>query len=63
MLRNRVGSLLNEPRKPLEMIAGSDKCCDTDPFADLDKDVDQTEENWSPWVQSARAKASPVFSI
>ena len=48
LLRNRVGSLLIEPWKPLEMIADSDKGCDTDPFVDLDKDVDQTEENWAP---------------
>ena len=40
------------------MIAGSDKGSDTDPFADLDKDEDQTEENLAPWVQSACAKAS-----
>ena len=34
----------------------------TDPFTDLDKDEDQTEENLAPWAQSACAKAS-VFAL
>ena len=62
LLQSRVRSVLIEPRKSLEKIAGSDKGFDTDLFADLDKDEDQTEENWAPWVQSACAKAS-VFAL
>ena len=58
LLQSRVGSLLIESRKPPGMKAGSDKGSDTDPFTDLDKDEDQTEENLAPWVQSACAKAS-----
>ena len=50
------GSLLIEPCKPPEMIAGSDKGSDSDPFAELDKD------EWASWVQSACAKAS-VFAL
>ena len=46
----------------LRKIAGSDKGFDTDLFADLDKDEDQTEKNLAPWVQSACAKAS-VFTL
>ena len=62
LLRSRVRSVLIEPRKSLEKIAGSDKGFDTDLFADLDKDEDHTEKNWAPWVQSACAKAS-VFAL
>ena len=40
LLRSRVRSVLIEPRKSLEKIAGSDKGFDTDLFADLDKDED-----------------------
>ena len=54
--------MLIEPRKSHEKIAGSDKGFDTNLFADLDKDEDQTEKNWTPWVQSAFAKAS-VFAL
>ena len=61
-LQSRVGSLLIESHKPPGMKAGSDKGSDTDPFTDLDKDEDQTEENLAPWVQSACAKAS-VFAL
>ena len=43
LLQSRVGSLLNELRSSPEMIAGGDKGSDTDRFADLDKDEDQTE--------------------
>ena len=56
------GSVLIEPRKSPEMIAGSDKGFDADLFAYLDKVEDQTEKNWAPWVQSACAKAS-VFAL
>ena len=35
--------MLIEPRKSHEKIAGSDKGFDTDIFADLDKDENQTE--------------------
>ena len=62
LLRSRVGSVLIEPRKPPGMKAGNDKGFDTDLFADLDKDEDQTEKNWAPWEQSACAKAS-VFAL
>ena len=62
LLRSRVGSVLIEPRKSPEKIAGSDKGFDTNLFADLDKEEDQTEKNWAPWVQSACAKAS-VFAL
>ena len=62
LLRSRVGSVLIEPRKSPEKIAGSDKGFDTDIFAELDKDGDQTEKNWVPWVLSACAKAS-VFAL
>ena len=62
LFQSRVGSLLIESRKPPGMKAGSDKGSDTYPFTDLDKDEDQTEENWAPWVQSACAKAS-VFTL
>ena len=54
--------MLIEPRKSPEKIAGSDKGFDTNLFADLDKEEDQTEKNWAPWVQSACAKAS-VFAL
>ena len=50
LLRSRVGSVLMEPCKPPEKIAGSDKGFATSLFADLDKDEDQTEKNWVPWV-------------
>ena len=43
--QSRVGSVLIKPRKSPEKIAGSDKGCDTELFADLDKDEDQTEKN------------------
>ena len=62
LLRSRVGSVLIEPRKSHEKIAGSDKGFDTDLVADLDKEEDQTVKNWAPWVQSACAKAS-VFAL
>ena len=62
LLRSRVGSVLIEPRKSPEKIAGSDKGFDTNLFADLDKNEDQTEKNWAPWVLSACAKAS-VFAL
>ena len=62
LLQSRVGPVLIEPRKSPEKIAGSDKGFDSDLFADLDKDEDQTEKNWAPWVQSACAKAS-VFAL
>ena len=42
LLQSRVGSVLIEPCKSPEKIAGSDKGFDTDLFADLDKDEDQT---------------------
>ena len=51
--------MLIEFRKSTEKIAGSDKGFDT---ADLDKDENQTEKNWAPWVQSVCAKAS-VFAL
>ena len=54
--------MLIEPCKSPEKIAGSDNGFDTDLLADLDKDEDQTEKNWAPWVQSACAKAS-VFTL
>ena len=38
LLRSRVGSVLIEPRKSPEKIAGSGKGFDADLFADLDKD-------------------------
>ena len=50
LLRSRVGSVLIEPRKSPEKIAGSGKGFVTDLLADLDKDEDQTENNWAPWV-------------
>ena len=62
LFRSRVGSVLIELRKSHEKIAGSDKGFDTDLFADLDKDEDQTEKKWAPWVQSACAKVS-VFAL
>ena len=62
LIELRVGSLLIRSRKPPGMKAGSDKGSDTDPFTDLYKDEDQTEENWALWVQSACAKAS-VFAL
>ena len=62
LLQSRVGSLLIKTHQPPGMKAGSDKVSDTDPFTDLDKDEDQTEENWAQWVQSACAKAS-VFTL
>ena len=62
LLRSRVGSVLIKPCKSPEKIAGIDKGFDTDLFADLDKEEDQTEKNWAPWVQSACAKAS-VFAL
>ena len=49
--QSKVGQLQIEPCKSPEMIAGSDKGSDTDPFADLDKDEDQTEKSWAQWVQ------------
>ena len=49
--------MLIEPHKSPEKIAGSDKGFDTALLTDLDKDEDQTEKNWAPWVQSACAKA------
>ena len=60
--RSRVGSVLIEPCKSPKKIAGSDKGFDTNLFADIDKDEDQTEKNWASWVQSASAKAS-VFAL
>ena len=57
-----MGSVLIEPRKSPEKIACSDKGSDTNPFADLDKNEDQTEKNWAPWVRSACAKAL-VFAL
>ena len=46
LLRSRVGSLRSSPvLKSPEMTTGSDKGSNTDSFADLDKDEDQTEEN------------------
>ena len=48
--------------KSPEMIAGSDKGSDINPFADLDKHEDQAEKNWAPWLQSMCAKAS-VFAL
>ena len=47
-------------RLTAEMIAGSDEGSDTDPFADLDKNKDQTEKNLASWVQSVFAKASVI---
>ena len=55
LLRSSARSLLIELCKSPVMIAGSDNGSDTDPFADIDKDEDQTEENWAPLVQSACA--------
>ena len=57
-----MGSVLIKPRKSHEKIAGSCKGFDTNLFADLDKDEDQTEKNWAPGVQSVCAKAS-VFAL
>ena len=37
--------MLIKPHKPPEIIAGSEKGSDIDPWADLDKDEDQIEEN------------------
>ena len=54
--------MLIEHSKSSEKRAGSDKGFDTDVFADQDKDENQTEKNWAPWVQSACAKAS-VFAL
>ena len=51
------GSLLIELRKSPEMIDGSEKGSNIHPFADLDKDKDQAEETWAPWLQSMCAKA------
>ena len=62
LLQSRVGSVLIEPRKSPEKIAGSDKGLDANLFADLDKEENQTEKNCAPWVQSACAKAS-VFAL
>ena len=62
LLLSRVGSVLIEPRKSPEKIAGSDKGFDADLLADLGDDEDPTEKNWAPWVQSACAKAS-VFAL
>ena len=53
--------MLIEPCKSPEKIAGSDEGFDIDLFAGLDKDGDQTEKNWAPWVQLACVKAS-VFT-
>ena len=50
------------PYESPEKIAGSDEGFDTDLFADPDKNEDQTEKNWAPWVQSACAKPS-VFAL
>ena len=60
LLRSRVGSLLIKPHKPSELIASSDKGSDTYPFADLDKDEDQAEKTWAPWVQVSMCQS---FSI
>ena len=62
LLRSRVESVLIEPRKSPEKIAGSDKGFNTNHFTDQDKVRDQTEKNWAPCVQSACAKAS-VFAF
>ena len=48
--------------KSPEKIGGSDEGFDTDLLADPNKNEDQTEKNWAPWVQSACAKAS-VFAL
>ena len=46
LLQSRVGCTADTVREvTAEMIASSDKGSDTDPFADLDEDEDQTEEN------------------
>ena len=45
------------PYKSPEKIAGSDEGFDTNLFADPDKNEDQTDKNWTPWVQSACVKA------
>ena len=50
-------SLLIEPHKSPEIIAGSDKDSDANPFADLDKDEDQTE------VHVPKLQYSPSDSI
>ena len=63
LLQSRVGSVLIEPCKSPEKIAGSDsEGFDTNLFAGLVNDEDQTEKNWAPLVQSACAKAS-VFAL
>ena len=58
LLWSRARSLQIKPGKTSEMIASSDKGSDSDPFDDLDKDEDQTEETWASWVQWAWAKVS-----
>ena len=45
LLQSRVRLLLIELCKSPEMIAGSHKGSDTDPYADLDEDEDQAEKN------------------
>ena len=40
-----ASAALEVSRLTAEMIAGSDEGSSTDPFADLDKDKDQTEKN------------------
>ena len=42
-------------RLTADMVEGSDEGFDTDPFINLDKDEDQTEENWASWVLLACA--------
>ena len=56
-----MGTQLIESPKPPEMLAGSDKGSDTDPFADLDKKwTEQSRTGLHGW--SAYAKAS-VFTL
>ena len=55
--------MLIEPRKSHEKIACSDKGFDTDPFADLDKDEDQTEKNHGCSQHVPKLQYSPSNSI
>ena len=64
LLRSRVGPVLIEPRKSPEKTAGSDKGFDTDLFADLDKEEDQTEKMLHGCSQHVpKLQYSPLFSI
>ena len=66
LLRSRVGSVLIEPRKSPEKIAGSDKDLDTDVFADLDKE-ERTKHRGTGLHGCSqhvpKLQYSPLFSI